>query len=372
MVRDESRRHSAAGAVAFRPILCLIAVLALVVQACASPGPTPSIGATGSASLDPALAGYEVEFRTLYGLQRDAEYLKSVAEDPASQAGLREFGVRLLPAEVAELKARATNVQQVFSEVQSYGERFPDDWAGIFVDNAGSGAVVAQFSENIDQHVAAIHKLVGPQARIEVRRVSWSIAVLSSAVAQITAERDWFGTIEASLEWAQVSEMDNQVDLSLSSKNPEAVRLTIEHFGGAGWLHAFSDGIGQWHGGVGQLVVSIVDAAGLPVGGTDDAQWLCRLVPDDPAAWRGGSLIIVDGHCRSSEPLGATTYAVTVTRDDGTGETVLANGTVEVPVNGTAELRLTASERPLPSSSFAPSPKEPLRRPLGGAGTPVD
>jgi len=320
-------------------VTVLAVVAGLVVGACAAPVPPPSTGAT---SPDPATLGYEFEFRALYGLRRDPDYIWAVAENPASAVGVRECGVPLMPAEVLELKARASNTAQVFSVVETYGERHPNDWAGIFVDNAGSGAVVAQFSGNVADHAAAIRALVGPAARVEVRGVRWSSAALSRAADSIRADEAWFRTIDASLAWAEVSEIENRVDVSISSTNPDAVALTVDHFAGDGWLHAVSDGIGDWQGGVGRLVVRLLDAAGRPVGGTGDDQWLCRLEPDDPAAWRGGSLLMVNGRCESPEPLGATTYAVTVTRDDGSGEIRVAAGRIKVVADRTVELRLTA------------------------------
>jgi hypothetical protein len=347
-----SRRGLAGGMVA-AAVLGSFALL--VLGACSAEVVVPRSDSP-SASVDPATMGFAVEFRILYGLRHDAPYLRSVAENPASAAGQREFGVPLLPAEVMELKARARNTVQVFSTVETYGERHPEDWAGLYVDNGGSGAVVAQFSGRVADHRSAILALVGPLARVEVVPVRWSTATLSRAADEIRAQRQWFQTIDASLVWAEVNERDNRVDVSLSSTNPEAVARTVERFRGDGWLRAVSDGIGEWTAGTGQLVVTLTDPLGRTLAGTDDEQWLCRLMPDDPAAWRGGPLVMVDGRCRSSEPLGATSYAVTVTRDDGSGEVTVASGTVLVPAHGTGELRLVA---PAQSGSPDPVPASP-------------
>jgi hypothetical protein len=280
-----------------------------------------------------------IEFRTLYGLRRDLDYVERVGEAADAQAGIDQFGVPLLPAEIEELRARGQNAQRVAATVKTYGERNPADWAGMFVDNGGSGDVVAQFSANVEAHTQELRALVGPMARLDVRQVAYSNLDLERLRARVAADTTWYRRIDAWFEWAEVSEIENRVTLSLSSANTEAVQLATTHFDADNALIVISDGIGRWEGGFGGLVVDLIDAGGQPTGGFD-GPWKCRLEPRQPAAWRGGSLALVNGRCTSDDPLGATTYTVTVTDAGGDTERVVATGSITVLDGKVANLRL--------------------------------
>ena len=314
--------------------------IAILLSACA---PTPSSTSprpSPEASLSPEVAA-ALEFRELYGLRRDLPFVEALAQSALGLPGLEEWGVPLLAEEVAELKARGGNARKVMPIIETYGRRHPEDWAGTFLASSGGGSVIAQFSDNIDEHTAAVRRLVGPSANVAFRDVRWSIEALEVMLEDVRADTAWFESIDAWVAFAEVQPIDNRIELNLSSAHPGAVDLTLAHFGADGWLHVTSDGIGVWTGPTGALVVELVDANGNPVGGTD-VFWKCRLVPREAAAYSGGSLALVNGRCESDSSLGATTYDVTITRPDGAAEVVVATGTVVVPANETGYLRLVA------------------------------
>jgi len=64
---------------------------------------------------------------------------------------MAELGVPLLAEEVAELRARGENARKVVPVVQTYGDRHPEAFAGMFVDSAAGGNVIVQLSDHFEE-----------------------------------------------------------------------------------------------------------------------------------------------------------------------------------------------------------------------------
>ena len=233
------------------------------------------------ASLTPGELAEAQRFRSSFGLRSDEQWVRKVAADPRSQPGEEAFGVPLMPDEMAELDRRARNSDEIFDLVEAYGLGYPDDWAGIFVDHQADGSVVALFSRNLVQHQADLRQRVAPRASLQVRPARWSLRQLDDFKAIIEADQDWLRTIDAWYTRSQVYPPENVVELRISSANPDAPARVAQHFQADGWLKVVSDGIGHWDGPTGSLVVRAVGPSGVIPG----RAYVCRLLPDDPAAF---------------------------------------------------------------------------------------
>ena len=286
----------------------------------------------------PAAIVAAIDVRQLYGLRTDPEYVMSVALNPAATIDI--LGIPLLPKEVADLRARAENRGRVWSTVEAYGQRHPDAWAGMYLDEAHGGDVVTWFTTDLAAHEAEIRGLVGPFARLRVESATWTLEQLDERVRQIEEARAWFMAAGAPLSFAEVALLDNEVVARVSSADPGAPAAIVEHFDGDGWLRVISDGVGPWNGGNGRLLVFVVDDRGHPVRPPEDEQWVCRATPDDPAAWAGGPGELIDGVCRFDGELGATWYTIDLLRRVATSEERVGHGTVEVVADTTVEVTI--------------------------------
>ena len=309
---------------------------------CASPAP-PDPSSSSSLAVPsptlPAAIAAAIDVREQYGLRSDEAYVRGVASNPLATTDV--LGIPLLPAEAAELRARAADRGRVWSTVEAYGEQHRDEWAGMYLDEAGGGDVVTWFTKNVAQHAAAIRRLTGPFARLRVEQAARTLADLRSYLDRIQAERAWFAAAGAPLSFAEISEPDNDVVAYVSSADPNAPAAIVKHFGGAGWLRVVSDGIGEWKGGTGVLRVIVVDKAGAQVAPSEGEEWHCQVKPDDPAAWAGGSGIVgPDGVCAFSGPLGATGYDITIVRLAGVDERVIGHGRAVVAKDRTTEVTI--------------------------------
>jgi hypothetical protein len=248
----------------------LLALLgALLVVGCAMPRPEPTVATaepTPLEALEPVLAPAEmanaIRFRTSVGLPADQAWIERVAADPASDK--IRYGTPLTPVEGADLDARGLNVDAVENIIHTYGSQQPD-WSGMFIDQHDGGLVVALFADRIPEHQAAIARLANPQARWEVRQARWSRTQLEAFHALVTAEEPWLATVDASFDSSAIDETNNRILLRISSTNPAAPALIIEHFDGAAWLRVESDGIGRWKGPRGNLEVEVVTPDGAPM-----------------------------------------------------------------------------------------------------------
>lgn len=317
----------------------------LAAAGCAPPAPTGS--SSSLAAPTPSLPGdiaAAIDVREQYGLRSDVDYVRQVATNPHATADV--LGIPLLPAEVADLRARAADRSRLWSTVEAYGKQHPAEWAGMYLDEAGGGDIITWFTQHVPGHEAALRRLTGPFARLRVEQATRTLADLQARVEQIEGEGAWFAAAGAPLSFAEVSEPENMVLAYVSSSDPNAPAAILAHFGGAGWLRVVSDGIGEWTGGTGTLRVIVVDETGAPVAPREDEEWHCRIRPDVPSAWTGGPGVVGrDGVCAFSGPVGATGYEITIVRIDGTAEQVLGHGRGVVARDRTTDVTITMGNK---------------------------
>ena len=182
----------------------------LLLSACAAPTPSGAVPTAERVSQVPlSQADLEAarEVRLRFGLRADDAWIRAVAANPSSRVGLTELGVPMTPAEVADIRGRARDTEAVKEVVRSYAAEFPHDWAGMFVDQSQGGRVVAQFSQNVADHRAALVARVHPEASLDVRAVKWSLAELDTNASRVETDKDWFRQVDAELYAADVDPM---------------------------------------------------------------------------------------------------------------------------------------------------------------------
>jgi hypothetical protein len=213
-------------------------------------------------------------FRTDFGLRSDDAWIFGVARDPSSDR--TTYGVPLTAAEIQELARRIRDVDQIVPLVITYGEAHPEEWGGAYIDQQAGGVLVAQFTARVDLHRLALFAQVSPNAKLEVRQVTWTQAQLEAAKERFQQDEPWFATIPADIRSVGLDIRANRVVAAVSSPNPNAPEIVLAHFGwGENLLQISSDGTGALLLPRGTLVVTVVDQAGRPVAGLR-----CAAYPD--------------------------------------------------------------------------------------------
>jgi hypothetical protein len=288
------------------------------------------------ASVSPDDLAEARDLRRTFGLRADEDWIRLVGADPAAKANMVLLGIPLTDEEREELEARATNSDRIADMAERYGEAQPD-WAGLFIDQQARGAVVALFTDRLEEHRAAIARQMNPLARWDVRLARWTLKELEASRARVDREREWLRTIGAWWAGSGISRRDNAVLLDISSANPLASTVVLEHLGDPPWLRVRSDAIGRWEGPRGTLVAIAVRPNGEPAAHLD-----CMAIPDVPSALQSGDVAFGtndQGVCRI-EGVGATGYLVELGHRENDRWQVLGRGRVVVPPDGEGVVRI--------------------------------
>lgn len=265
--------------------------LLLAIAGCGLPEPTaagpPSSAvvptalptrAPGLVELTPDVLAEAIAVRKRFGLRADEAWIRRVTADPASQPGLDEFGIALTPGELADLMSRRWD-NDLFNRVRNYGLAFPHDFAGAFINLAGSGVVI-QFADRVEQHRRALANLVADPRLVEVRAVEWSYEDLDRFAALVSGEGPWFGSIGASLDKVTTDMEANAVRVEVFGATDPTAAIR-QRFGSPTWLAVDWQGLDQWLGPRANLVIRVRDHGGRPVFNVE-----CQVRPVDPALQR--------------------------------------------------------------------------------------
>ena len=210
-----------------------------------------------------------IKFRTEMSLQNDLEHVRAVAADPS--AGM-EFGVPLLPSEFEELMSRSANVEEIIPIVQAEAAKAPNDYCGLYIDNANGGALTSGWKANRVIHELAIRSEVRPGANLAFIDCRFSKPEVDR-VCDLLREGDdaWMREIPAALQGYGCGNKNFRVEMNISSGVPDAAERVLAHYAAmfnlpAGILVVESDGTGAALRPWGKVLVTVVLPNGKPVG----------------------------------------------------------------------------------------------------------
>jgi hypothetical protein len=207
----------------------LVLVLAWLIAGCATTqatsSPSPSVAATPELDLATAAA---VQFRTSFGLRADLEFIRAVAKNPAAS---NEFGVPLLPAEVADIRRRGANADRVIPIVQRYAAEHPAAFGGLWIDQEHGGIVTVVFTDDAELHGRELAGRLAGVGLVAIRSARNSESELRALQDRIGADAAWFKTIPAQLQGVGVDPTRNAVEIDISTANPRIAELIVARFG---------------------------------------------------------------------------------------------------------------------------------------------
>jgi hypothetical protein len=242
----------------------------------AKPTPTPAAAATcppipTEAPEMPVLPPWvdqatrdAIRMRIDYGLRHDLFWVQHVAAQPNITEA---WGFPMLPSEETEIWARP-NHDALHAALARYGHA--DEFGGMWLDQSLGGVAIVAWTNNVAHHEAALRALLPPCHPVLFTRVRWSEAVLREWQDRTFADHAWFETIPAAPESFGVDTIANVVVIGVSSANPDAARLIIEHYGAPeGMIRVESDGTGASLLPTGQVAGRVLTWDGQPPGPND-------------------------------------------------------------------------------------------------------
>ncbi len=241
----------------------------LASQVVTPPAPDPTAPAEPAPSLDARFAE-ALAFRQRYGLRSDLSWIELVAEDPAAEAGIDEYGVPLTPAELAELQGRRNPLDytatELLTELREYGALFPASFAGAYLDQRVAIGFVVMFSRDVDRHRMALANLFPRVVHLDVQQVRWSLAELEGFEAQVGADLAWMPAGQATLLGAGRRATENFVYLQYLGPIDMGTNIA-RHYGSPSWLSVERAGPLPWTGPVATLIVDVRARDGTPMPG---------------------------------------------------------------------------------------------------------
>jgi hypothetical protein len=317
-----------------------VILLIVVINAC-SPSNSPTLAPTSTsaeASIPPEFVE-AVRFRKEFGLRSDLEFVRAVTLDP--RASSREFGVPLLPEEIADLNLRASTADAVIAVVEAEAAKHSDDYGGLYIDQERGGVVVSLWTANLAEHAAVIRLQLDPRFGAAFRQVRYTEAELNELQERIGTNWEWMLDIPAKMTSSAVDIAGNRIELYISSAIPGASAAVLTHYDAPpGMLLVQSDGTGEalipW--GRVRIVVTI---NGQPVGENDfGVDW-----QSNERTYCGigdmGFGVGVDG--RLELPCQAGRWTIRITRGVGDETKVIGQADVIVPPDGVVDLEIQVS-----------------------------
>lgn len=260
--------------------------IAVLVAACggAAPSdvpasdPAPSIPTTPSP--DPsfeALVAEGIRIRTMLGLRADEAWVREVSADPGARTS---WEIPLTPAEEAELDERATNRRELQPILEQYGAEHPDDYAGLMIDQEKDGMLVILFSDHLEEHAAAIARLVHPAAKLEVRQAGASSAELERLMTRINADGDALRSVGVFVLAISTDEVRGKLIVEVSTVRGDAQPLLAARYGPIVEVEV-TDPTGSYLPPPGEIRGRIVDRDGNGVQGQVGSEPLFGDMPRD-------------------------------------------------------------------------------------------
>ena len=269
---DIPARGSSVATLAATLLAALLAVLVVIACQPATPSPSAVAPSPSAAAADTPPTDAEqqqMRVRRDFGLPADLAHVRAVAADPAA---LEYLSILMLPSEVAEMQARAANIDAVRAVIQAEANKAPDDFCGFFIDNANRGAVTSMWKANLVVHEAAIRSKVAPTARVAFRSCRFSEQELDRVCELLNADdKTWMADIPATWIGWGCGSSDNFVEMQISSAVPDAAARVLRHYTDAfglppGILVVRSDGNGARLKPWGTVLVTVLGLDGQPVG----------------------------------------------------------------------------------------------------------
>jgi hypothetical protein len=231
-----NRATSFLPAAALLGVTCVLAACEAVVPSQsdvpATLTPAPSAAGSDALTVDEMAA---IRFRQQFALLASLEHVRAVSRNPAA---IRDYGVPLLPAEVAEIEGRSTAAGPAVLLIEAYGAEHLDQFGGVYLDQAAEGQIVALFTGGLERHIPGVWDAVWPElpaVPIQFKQVAHSQRDLVELQERIADDTNEWAAVGIDITAILVDVVGNQVEVGVAGSGAEAEEALVGRYG-PGWI----------------------------------------------------------------------------------------------------------------------------------------
>ncbi len=194
--------------------------------------PAPSAAGSDALTVDEMAA---IRFRQQFALPASLEHVRAVSRNPAA---IRDYGVPLLPAEVAEIEGRSTAAGPAVLLIEEYGAEHPEQFGGVYLDQAAEGQIVALFTAGLERHLSGVWDAVWPELPalpIRFKQVAHSLHDLVELQDRIANETDEWAAAGIDITAILVDIVRNEVEVAVAGSGAVAEAALVDRYG-SGWI----------------------------------------------------------------------------------------------------------------------------------------
>lgn len=208
-----------------RPWLACTAIISitLLTAACrGGSGGSPTLASDPLAGMEPEIRN-AIETRTDLGLRADEAWVREVAARPDAVTDVLD--IPLTPQEAREISDRFARSDEAATIATDYGSKYPQEFAGLYIDQRHGGRIVVHFTARQAVHQAALDELWGAPGFIVVESARFTDAQLRDVQRRITDASHELAAQGIDLISVGSGSFDNVVDVVAKSDNPDATAV---------------------------------------------------------------------------------------------------------------------------------------------------
>jgi hypothetical protein len=172
-----------------------------------------------------------VRFRTAFGLRAGLDSIAEVARDPSATS---DYGVPLMPAEVAHVLRRQVDVEATRALLDAYGVQHQDEFAGWFRDDVQRTLFVVFFTAHAQDHLRGLWDTLlarTPPIGVQVKQARYTLVELEALQARIQHDAPAWADRGISIVGIATRVPLNVVEISVLAPAPTAEQQLAAEYG---------------------------------------------------------------------------------------------------------------------------------------------
>ena len=155
-----------------------------------------------------------------------------VRTDPAA---VLDYGVPLLPDEVARIESRSVAAEQAMPTIEAYGVSHADEFGGAYLDHERGGVIATHWTGNLESHARGLWaelREIAPGTPVRLQLVQHPLAELEHLQVQLTDDIDSWSEEGIAITAILLDVVNNELEVGVADLEPGEAEQLIQEYGG--------------------------------------------------------------------------------------------------------------------------------------------